>query len=107
MALSEFRRDYLLVNFFMSSTDYRQVDEFQAITLFDLVNSVGGAIGLFTGDPNATLALFASNMLWVGLGNLIGGGVIVGLGYWIVGGSPRIRAAAPRDGVRETVPAAG
>ncbi|WP_315548991.1 formate/nitrite transporter family protein [Microbacterium aurum] len=72
-----------------------------------VANMTTYAIGLFTGDPNATLALFASNMLWVGLGNLIGGGVIVGLGYWIVGGSPRIRAAAPRDGVRETVPAAG
>ena len=72
-----------------------------------VANMTTYAIGLFTGDPNATLALFASNMLWVGLGNLIGGGVIVGLGYWIVGGSPRTATAAPRDGVRETVPAAG
>ncbi|APZ34151.1 formate/nitrite transporter [Microbacterium aurum] len=72
-----------------------------------VANMTTYAIGLFTGDPNATLGLFASNMLWVGLGNLVGGGVIVGLGYWIIGGSPRMPAAALRDDVAERVSAAG
>lgn len=54
-----------------------------------VANMTTYGIGLFSGDPNATLGLFAGNLLWVGLGNLIGGAVIVGLGYWIIGGSPR------------------
>ncbi len=72
-----------------------------------VANMTTYGIGLFTGDPHATLGLFASNMLWVGLGNLVGGGVIVGLGYWIIGGSPRMHAAALRDDVPEPVSAAG
>jgi nitrite transporter NirC len=28
-------------------------------------------------------------MLWVGLGNLVGGAVFVGLAYWVIGGAPR------------------
>lgn len=46
-------------------------------------------LGLMTGDPNATLVLFGGNLLWVGLGNLVGGGLIVGVGYWVIGGRPR------------------
>lgn len=55
-----------------------------------VANMTTYAIGLFSGDPNATLGLFAGNLWWVGLGNVIGGGLIVGLGYWIIGGSPRL-----------------
>lgn len=55
-----------------------------------VANMTTYGIGLFSGDPHATLALFAGNLLWVGLGNLVGGGIVVGLGYWIVGGSPRV-----------------
>lgn len=63
-------------------------------------------IGLFSGDPHFTWGLFANNMLWVGLGNLVGGGIVVGLGYWIVGGRPRV--AAPHPPPRpETADAAG
>ena len=41
---------------------------------FDIASSeTCGGIGLFTGDANATLPLFASNLLWVGLGNFVGG----------------------------------
>ena len=47
-------------------------------------------LGVFLGDPNASAGFFAGNMLWVGLGNLIGG-LIVGLSYWIIGGSPKHR----------------
>ena len=45
-------------------------------------------LGVFVADPNASATLFAGNMLWVGLGNLAGG-LIVGLSYWLIGGSPR------------------
>lgn len=58
-----------------------------------VANMTTYGIGLFSGDEHATWALFGSNLLWVGLGNLVGGAVIVGLGYWIVGGSPRGRGA--------------
>ncbi len=54
-----------------------------------VANMTTYTIGLVTGDPSATWALFGSNLLWVGLGNLIGGGLIVGAGYWFIGGSPR------------------
>jgi len=60
-----------------------------------VANMTTYGIGLFSGDPNATWGLFANNLLWVGLGNLIGGAVVVGLGYWIIGGSPRVSATAP------------
>lgn len=46
-------------------------------------------LGVFAGDVNATAELFASNMLWVGIGNFVGGGLIVGLGTWVVAGSPK------------------
>ena len=70
-----------------------------------VANMTTYGIGLFTGDANATLPLFASNLLWVGLGNFVGGALIVGVGYWVIGGSPRLtvpaetreRALAPVD----------
>ena len=55
-------------------------------------------LGVFVGDPNASATLFAGNMLWVGLGNLVGG-LIVGLGYWLVGGSPKHSLAQPTEEV--------
>lgn len=57
-----------------------------------VANMTTYGIGLFSGDPHFTWGLFANNMLWVGLGNLVGGGIVVGLGYWIVGGRPRVTA---------------
>jgi nitrite transporter NirC len=42
--------------------------------------------------PNATWGLFANNLLWVGLGNLVGGALVVGVGYWVIGGR---RASLP------------
>ncbi|MCD2194366.1 formate/nitrite transporter family protein [Actinomycetospora endophytica] len=38
------------------------------------------ALGLFSGAPGVTVGSFASNMLWVGLGNLVGG-ALLGAGY--------------------------
>ena len=55
-----------------------------------IANMTTYVIGFLTSDPNATLIAFSSNMLWVGLGNLVGGGAIVGLGYWLIGNSPRV-----------------
>lgn len=57
-----------------------------------VANMTTYAIGLFSGAEGATLALFGNNLLWVGLGNLVGGAVVVGLGYWVVGGRPRFTA---------------
>lgn len=77
---------------------------FAAITAFIssgfehvVANMTTYGIGLFSGDPNATWALFGGNLLWVGLGNLIGGAVVVGLGYWLIGGSPRVDRVPGRD----------
>ncbi|WP_295778178.1 formate/nitrite transporter family protein [uncultured Microbacterium sp.] len=71
-----------------------------------VANMTTYGIGLFSGDPHFTCGLFANNMLWVGLGNLVGGGLVVGLGYWIVGGRPRVTALTD-DRTPETVEAAG
>ena len=54
-----------------------------------VANMTTYGIGLFGGYADATVALFATNVLWVGLGNLVGGGLFVGVAYWVVGGSPR------------------
>jgi nitrite transporter NirC len=54
-----------------------------------VANMTTYSLGLLLGDPNATPALFGANLLWVGLGNLVGGGLVVGVGYWVIGGSPR------------------
>lgn len=54
-----------------------------------VANMTTYGIGLFGGYADTTWALFGSNLLWVGLGNLIGGGLFVGVAYWIIGGSPR------------------
>ena len=59
-----------------------------------VANMTTYTLGFMTGDPHATVALFASNVLWVGLGNLIGGALVVGLGYWAIAGRPRVEAAA-------------
>ncbi len=71
-----------------------------------VANMTTYGIGLFSGDPHFTWGLFANNMLWVGLGNLVGGGIVVGLGYWVVGGRPRVTALTDAR-TSETVEAAG
>lgn len=62
-----------------------------------IANMTTYTLGMLLGDSHATLPLFASNLLWVGLGNLVGGALAVGLPYWFIGGSPttnRIQAPA-------------
>lgn len=53
-----------------------------------VANMTTYTLGLFAGIEDASLALFAGNLLWVGLGNLVGGAVVVGVAYWVIGGSP-------------------
>nr|WP_246414384.1 formate/nitrite transporter family protein [Microbacterium thalassium] len=55
-----------------------------------VANMTTFAIGFFTGAEGATAAAFGSNMLWVGLGNLVGGGLLIGLAYWFAGGRPTV-----------------
>lgn len=57
------------------------------------------ALGMMTGVESATWAHFGANMLWVGLGNLVGGALLVGVAYWFVGGSPRARTAPQTVGI--------
>lgn len=58
-------------------------------------------IGVLTSNPYASVQYFAGNMLWVGLGNLVGGGLIIGVGYWFVGGSPKGRAAGSAPALQD------
>lgn len=50
------------------------------------------SLGLFEGVKQATIGAFAVNLLLVGLGNLVGGGLLVGASYGFLG---RRSAAAP------------
>jgi len=62
-----------------------------------VANMTTYAIGLTSGYDGATWESFGRNMLWVGLGNLVGGAVFVGLAYWFVAGSPRLSKAVAAD----------
>ena len=59
-----------------------------------IANMTTYSIGLFSGLEGATIGHFATNMLWVGLGNLVGGAFLVGVAYWVVAGSPKYPTAA-------------
>ena len=61
-----------------------------------VANMTTYGLGLLGGDPEATWGQFARNMTVVGLGNLVGGAVVVGLGYAVVAGPLRaVTAQAP------------
>ncbi len=47
------------------------------------------SLGMFEDVPGATLGAFAVNLVLVGLGNLVGGGVLVGAGYGFLAQSRR------------------
>ncbi|HVX45780.1 MAG TPA: hypothetical protein VHC49_17955, partial [Mycobacteriales bacterium] len=53
------------------------------------------SLGMFEHTPLATAGAFARNLLYVGLGNLVGGGLLVGAVYGFVGGRVRGPTAAP------------
>ncbi|XCB30545.1 formate/nitrite transporter family protein [Arcanobacterium hippocoleae] len=56
------------------------------------------SLGMFVGSPDAALGGFAWNLLWVGLGNLVGGMLIVGGSYYVYAGP----AKAPDAGMSDT-----
>jgi nitrite transporter len=49
------------------------------------------ALGLFSGAPSVTIGSFAANMLWVGLGNLVGG-ALLGAAYGYISRGERTPA---------------
>ncbi len=59
-----------------------------------IANMTTYSIGILTGDPNGTWALYGYNFVFVGLGNLVGGAIFVGLAYWLVGGRPQVGVGA-------------
>ncbi|MEU6343159.1 formate/nitrite transporter family protein [Streptomyces sp. NPDC046977] len=50
-------------------------------------------LGMFEHIPGANAAAFGRNLLLVGLGNLVGGGLLVGAAYAFVGRGPRTKTA--------------
>lgn len=65
------------------------------------------SLGMFEHVKQATLGAFASNLLYVGLGNLVGGGLLVGATYGYLGRRTEEPAAAPSalDAEQAPVPA--
>jgi nitrite transporter NirC len=65
------------------------------------------SLGLFGDVPGATYGAFAVNLLLVGLGNLVGGGLIVGAGYGFLGRPVPVVAAerSPAEPALEPVSA--
>lgn len=63
------------------------------------------SLGLFEGVPNATFGAFALNLVLVGLGNLVGGGVLVGAGYGFLGRTRRADVAASAEPAEVLEPA--
>lgn len=68
-----------------------------------VANMTTFSIGLFSPEALTTWGEFGRNLLFVGLGNLVGGAVVVGLGYAVVAG-PR-RAVAVPDAPSDDAPA--
>ncbi|WP_448062204.1 formate/nitrite transporter family protein [Cellulomonas hominis] len=59
-----------------------------------VANMTTFSLGLMGGLPGATWGEFARNVGAVGLGNLVGGGLLVGAAYVVASGAPRIAASA-------------
>jgi nitrite transporter NirC len=55
-----------------------------------VANMTTFSLGLMDGVPGATIGAFARNLLWVGLGNLVGGGLLVGATYGLLSRRPRL-----------------
>jgi len=51
------------------------------------------SLAMFEHTPLATASAFARNMLYVGLGNLVGGGLLVGAAYGFIGHRKKTAAA--------------
>ncbi|MFI9390313.1 formate/nitrite transporter family protein [Streptomyces bauhiniae] len=61
-----------------------------------VANMTTFSLGLFEHVPGVTVGAFAHNLLFVGLGNLVGGGLLVGVAYAVAG-----RRATPAAPVKE------
>lgn len=67
-----------------------------------VANMTTFSLGLFGDVPGATVEAFGRNLLLVGVGNLVGGAVVVGAAYALVAGrEARPGAVADRDGASE------
>ena len=52
-----------------------------------VANMTTFSLGMMEGAPGATIGAFAKNLLFVGLGNLVGGALLVGASYGFIGRS--------------------
>ncbi|WP_409465685.1 formate/nitrite transporter family protein [Amycolatopsis sp. GA6-003] len=66
-----------------------------------VANMTTFSLGLLDGVPGATIGAFGRNLLFVGLGNLVGGGLLVGAAYAVLGNRPRTAAAPPAPAAEE------
>lgn len=62
------------------------------------------SLGMFDGVPGATAGAFGRNLLFVGLGNLVGGALLVGAAYAVVGLPGKQEATAPVEAGFEPEP---
>jgi nitrite transporter len=56
-----------------------------------VANMTTFSLGLLEGVPGATLGAFGRNLFFVGLGNLVGGGLLVGATYGLLGRRPQLK----------------
>ena len=71
-----------------------------------VANMTTFSFGLLGGLAHATVGEFARNVLWVGLGNLVGGAVLVGVAYAYGAGRAHDEDADAHDDGREALPGA-
>ncbi|MGW7531015.1 formate/nitrite transporter family protein [Amycolatopsis sp. NPDC054798] len=73
-----------------------------------VANMTTFSLGMMEGVPGATIGAFGRNLLFVGLGNLVGGGLLVGAAYSLLGSRPRPdRPSAASDRPSEDLAATG
>ncbi|MFI8350491.1 formate/nitrite transporter family protein [Streptomyces sp. NPDC085596] len=72
-----------------------------------VANMTTFSLGLFEHVPGDTLAAFGHNLLLVGLGNLVGGGLLVGVAYSFTGrrNTPAATQDSPAEDPKPLVPA--
>ncbi|MFG2814159.1 formate/nitrite transporter family protein [Streptomyces sp. NPDC048410] len=72
-----------------------------------VANMTTFSLGLFEHVPGVTVGAFAHNLLYVGLGNLVGGGLLVGVAYAVAGrrDTPAAAQDGPAEGQKPLAPA--
>jgi nitrite transporter NirC len=68
-----------------------------------VANMTTFALGLFEHVPHATLAAFGKNLLFVGLGNLVGGGLLVGVANVYLSTAGKRAGSTDQQAAEETV----